>query len=163
MRQRSWAGANGCSAGSPGTAPPHDGPGEPRGQLELEVGGDPELPGQLQRKPPPDGPVRHDDSFGGQRIPRLGAHEPRERRGEGLQPIGLEDAQAAAHPSSFATPFGTCPMAATPRAASQWRRWSSKKMSAPKARRNSRFSLPPRKRASSIRIPHARRVRTTRS
>ena len=106
----------------PGDGAPHDGPGEAGGQLELEVGGDPERPGKLQREPAPDGPVRHHDAFGGKRIPRLGAHELRERRGERFQPIGVDDPQAPAQPSSFATPFGTCPMAATPRAASQWRR-----------------------------------------
>ena len=106
----------------PGDGAPHDGPCEARGQLELEVGGDPERPGELERQPPPDGAVRHDDALGRERIPGLGAHQLRERRGERLQPIGVDDPQAPAHPSSFATPFGTCPMAATPRAASQWQR-----------------------------------------
>ena len=46
---------------------------------------------------------------------------------------------------------------------STWPRWSSKKMSAPNAFRNGPLSRPPRNSASSMRMSHARSVRTTRS
>src|SRR6266581_5463775 len=64
---------------------------------------------------------------------------------------------------SLATPNGTCPAMTWRLADSTWPRWSSKKMSAPKAFRNGPLSSPPRNKASSMRMFHARSVRTTRS
>ena len=140
----------------------HDRPRELGRPLEADVGRDAERARELEREPLPDGGMGDHDPLRRERIARGYSHQLRELGGQHLHPVRLAQAQRA-QPSSFATPFGTCPMAPTPRAASQWRRWSSKKMSAPNARRNPRFSLPPRKRASSMRMPHARRVRTTRS
>jgi len=62
----------------------------------------------------------------------------------------------------FRTPWGTWPVATCSRAESQWTCWSSKKMSAPNAARKGPFDLPPRKSASSIRMPHSLNVRMTR-
>ena len=56
----------------------HDRPRKLRGQLEADVGRDTQLPGQLQREPPADDGMRHDDSLRRERTARIGAHQVRE-------------------------------------------------------------------------------------
>ena len=61
------------------------------------------------------------DPFRCERIARLPAHQRRKLGGEHLQPVRVAEPHGGQDPS-FATPLGTCPIAATPLAASQWQR-----------------------------------------
>ncbi|EEF27104.1 conserved hypothetical protein, partial [Ricinus communis] len=77
---------------------------------------------------------------------------------------GTEDQRFPVHLAfSFATPCGTWPVGTWRRADSQCLRWSSKKISAPKACRNGPLGMPARNSDSSMRMPQCRKVRITRS
>ena len=67
----------------------HDRPGELGGLLEVDVGRDAEPARKLQREPPPDGGVRHDDPLGGKRIARIRTHEVCELGRESFQPVRM--------------------------------------------------------------------------
>ena len=69
----------------------HDRPRELRGQLEADVGRDTQFSRQLQREPPADGGMRHDDSLGRKRTAGIVAHQFRKTGRERLHPIGLTE------------------------------------------------------------------------
>ena len=67
----------------------HDRPGELGRELETEVGRDAEGARELQREPPPDGGMRHDDALGRERLPRLHTHEAGKRARQRLHPVRM--------------------------------------------------------------------------
>ena len=87
----------GLLSGEIGNHAAHDRPGELRRLLEAHVGRDSELARQLQREPSPDGGMRNDDPFEGERVARIRAHEVRELARERFQPVRVVQPHAGGH------------------------------------------------------------------